>query len=234
MQTLSARINIKRPTHIIRHYQLEELLTLPRIDAKLSTLPRQLIKSADDIHNLPREGGVYFLATNEPIMHCMHPNILPSPLSTSYQIVYNGTASSIRERIKCHLLRTKNKGMSGIAVDILTTGEEVSSHTKVACSSSSSKKIPYSSCQTRKITPATILDDIHLSKHEKRFIRSSLKKDPYIYFQNGINVETTKHEPFNWYVYFQEIESHSVRDIVENTWRREFGMPRLCSYKEGR
>ena len=29
-------------------------------------------------------------------------------------------------------------------------------------------------------------------------------------------------------------KDHSLRDIVETTWRTKYGTPQLCSYKEGR
>ena len=126
--------------------------------------------------------------------------------------------------------------MSGIGVDILTTGEAVESHTKIVCSSALSitKKTPYKRCQTQKLEIHDLHENFNLSPEELTFLHNNNNNNATIYFQNGINVASPKHAPYDWYVYFQEIESHSVRDIVENTWRREYGMPRLCSYKEGR
>lgn len=231
MQVRSPPIKTPRKS-VLHYYGVEELLRIRPIDNKLTNLAGERIQNDHQVKHIPNKPGVYFIATNEPVIHSMHKNKLPEKLG-SYEIVYNGTTCDLRNRIRSHLVRTKHKGMSGISVDLLTTDEDASSHTKVVCCKSPhKKKVPYDS-NGEKLGIETLPLQMHLSSTEKQFIKK-FEDSSIVYFQNGINISNDKHKCWEWVVFFQEIDSQEVRCIVENSWRKMYGMPRLCSYIDGR
>jgi hypothetical protein len=215
---------------VLSHYGLTELTTLVPIGPKLDNIKYVVLTCIEDVEKIPKnKGGVYFIATNEPVHHTFHRHVLPEVLEDGSEIIYNGTAQDLRDRAKKHLLRMVSKGMSGISLDILMN-EDVESHTKCCYAPNNKKKTPYIAKN-----PIKSLDDVMklaLSEDEKCFITNNTKST--IYFRNGINVLDSKHSPYTYKFYFQEIDSHCVRDIVETTWRKKNGIPKLCTYTEGR
>lgn len=214
---------------ILSRYGLTELLTVPIIGPQLVELKCVTVATADDINLIPKVGGVYFIVTNEPVNHTFHCHKLPIPIGDGYEIIYNGTAQDLRDRAKKHLMRTVSKGMSGISMDILMD-ESVESHTKCCYSPSQRKKTPYVVKEPIKSIENVL--KLHLSDDEKTFVTNNAKST--LYFRNGINVSDAKHSGYTFKYYYQELQSHSVRDIIETTWRKNNGVPRLCSYTEGR
>jgi hypothetical protein len=215
-------------------YGLRELLTLKPINACLEDVPFVLLETEDDFKKIPKKGGVYYIATNEPIHHSFHNHINkhPNKLPDGSEIIYNGTAQDLQERAKKHLLRTVNKGMSAVSIDILTTCEKVESHTKCCFSKNYRQKTPFITDSKR----IKALDDVlklNLSEEEKIFVENHHPNEN-IYLKNGINVFDKKHLVYRYKFYYQPIDSHNVRDIIETNWRKQHGIPRLCTYVEGR
>ena len=75
-----------------------------------------------------------------------------------------------------------------------------------------------------------ILDTLHLSQSEKEM---AAKREELI-FKNGIDVTDEKHAVYTWKFVFVPISDHGLRDCVERKWRIEYGVPILCTYKDGR
>lgn len=216
---------------ILNEYNLQELITVQRIDAQLEGLSYVTIESMDDFKQIPKgKGGVYFIVTNEPIDHSFHYHKMPQRLTDGYEIIYNGTAQDLQDRAKKHLFRSVSKGMSGISIDLLTTGEKVESHTKCCYDANKRAKTPF--VNGTRIASTEQLESMNFSEHEKEYIRNH--QGQTLYFKNGINALDEKHNKYSYRFYYQIILSHSVRDIVETTWRKKNGVPRLCTYTEGR
>lgn len=218
------------PQNIIHDFGLTELLTIAPLDGTLAHMKHVIVKGPEDLEGIPKKtGGVYFIATDEPIYHSFNRKNHPKKLEGGFEIFYNGTADDLRERAKKHLLRTKSKGMSGVSMDILMD-EEVESHTKCCFSQDKKKKTPFVNNERIKS-----IDDVYklrLTEENRAYIRENPGKT--LYFRNGINVSDAKHKDFTFRFYYQAIESHSVRDMIEIGWRKKNGIPKLCSYSEGR
>ncbi len=215
---------------VLSHYNLTELRTVPPIGPKLDNIKHVVLTCIEDFEKIPKsKGGVYFIVTNESVNHTFHRHSLPQVLEDGFDIIYNGTAQDLRDRAKKHLLRMVSKGMSGISVDILMD-EDVESHTKCCYAPNNKKKTPY--IATKAIKCIDDVKKLALSEVERSFITSNTNST--IYFRNGINAFDSKHLPYTFKFYFQEIDSHCVRDIIETTWRKKNGVPKLCTYTEGR
>jgi hypothetical protein len=215
---------------ILKHYNLEELLHIPTVNASLDSVKYVDISHRKDFAYIPKMPGVYFICTNEPINHTFHKKKLPATLPDGFKIIYNGTSTNLQERSLQHLYRDKSNGMSGISIDLLTNDEKVESHTK-CCYSISRKKTPY--VNNKRIVDLTDLINMYLSNDERQYIDSNQNKS-IIHFKNGINIRDKKHSDYRYRLYYIEVSSHSVRDIIETNWRKEYGVPCLCSYSEGR
>lgn len=206
-------------------------------DSKLTGVPSIHIQGARDIEKIPKIQGIYWIATNEPIAHCLNRGVnLPNNLNEHFRIIYSGSSCDMRNRAKQHLLRTHGAygTMSGISVDILQSAPtNKSSHTKCLWSPANNKKIPKllkSKKYVRPLIKEDIIRNMHLLPEEQYYI----SKTDEIFFKNGINVQDEKHLPYQWIFYYLPVSSHSIRDFVEIEWRKLYGIPILCSYNEGR
>ena len=225
---------IKELENIFKNFGLEELLILKTPNYKLHFCECIKLTKESDFEKIPKnKGGIYFITTNENIHHSFHNKNKKFPkMYDDFTIIYNGTSSDLYSRAKNHLFRDKNKGMSGISVDILTTKEQVESHTKCCFSSNKKKKTPFIIETETRISEFNQCYKLNTSENEQKFL--SENKNKIIYFRNGINVLSEKHINFEWNFYYLIIKSHSVRDIVETNWRKKYGTPILCTYHEGR
>lgn len=225
---------IKELEDIFKNFGLEELLTLKTPNDRLHFCECIKLTKESDFEKIPKnKGGIYFITTNENINHSFHNKNKKFPkIHDDFTIIYNGTSSDLYSRSKNHLMRDKNKGMSGISVDILTTEEKVESHTKCCFSTNKRKKTPFIIETETRISEFNQCYQLNTSEKEQKFISENNNK--IIYFRNGINVLSEKHINFEWKFYYLIIESHSVRDIVETNWRKKYGTPILCTYHEGR
>lgn len=219
-------------TKLLEKYNLQELAKVS-INSTLDDLDCVYLTSETDLKKIPKAGGVYFIVTNEPVNHSFHNRDFPDKLPDNFEIIYNGTAQDLCDRAKKHLFREVSKGMSGISLDILTTGEKVKSHTKV-CFSVEERRTPYidDGYKVKRIKTIDEVYKLNLSHREITFVKKNQEED--IYFKNGIDIFDLKHRQYQYIFFFKAIHSHNVRDIIETNWRRTFGTPRLCTYLEGR
>lgn len=215
---------------------------------KLKEVPFITPHSKEDFEQIPASGGCYWIWTNEPVLHSLHKNDTPTSFDGG-EIIYNGIAKdNVRGRAKHHLLGEVDAGWSGISLDIYF-GDTIS-HRKKALSEKG--KVPYikeNSIVKRAIKakglskgdtierfkPIRSKNDflkIHLTDSEKK----TLEKAGYenIYFRNGIDITEDKHKEFEFRVYFITGLSSLYLDFIEKKWRKDFGLPKLCSYSSGR
>jgi len=206
------------------------------------------VSNENDIAHIPSKGGCYWIWTNEPVFHYLHKNSIPESFDNG-DVIYNGIAKdNINWRIKNHLLCSTNPGWSGISLDLL--GSEYQSHRKKCCSLKG--KVPFiisTKVANRKNTKKGIkkgdsvsfyervthkekLLKLNFSDAEKQMIRET-NSNTY-YFKNGINITDEKHRGYEFRVYFIVDISIPFIDYIEKEWRRQYGLPKLCSYSEGR
>ena len=217
-------------------------------DAELSKLTHVTLTSMEDLKNIPNESGCYWIMTNEPIRHCFNSGSdCPGVLPDGFSVVYNGITVGMRGRAKQHLLRQDLKGSfgstSGISVDLLKETDVKKgvskSHVKWMwqnANAAKKHKLPKvlkggQYCQMqRDASKQDIMDTLHLSETEKEMAANREE----LIFKNGINVADQKHALYTWKFVFVPISVNGVRDYVECTWRKMYGVPSLCTYKEGR
>lgn len=197
-------------------------------DAALSQIPYVVITRQEDLKNVPKTNGAYWIVTNEPVNHSMFGNKEFPVKIGDFEIIYNGIAGDLQGRAKAHLLRTKCAGMSGISVDLYMGDQCPKSHIKAAFSTK--KKVPYIGGQ--RVATQSDLQKMALSSQELAWLKQQCDEDE-ILFWNGINVLWPKHRPFEWRFYYFE-EEKIMTDMIENKWRERYGKPRLCSYNDGR
>lgn len=195
------------------------------------------LKEHIDFDRIPRMGGCYWIWTNEPVKHRFHKNIIPVKVKSG-EIIYNGIAKdNVQNRIKHHLLGEQKAGWSGISMDIYP-GESRSHRKKVL---SQNGKVPYVDCiidergnqyKCTSIRERRLIFKLNLSKEEKHFVKNS-SQETY-YFRNGINIFDKKHKSFIFKVYFITGLESLFLEYLEKKWRKEFGLPKLCSYLSGR
>jgi len=188
---------------------------------------------------IPKDPGCYWILTDAPIKHCLNSaeNLINNN-DTSLKIIYNGVSSNLRERSKEHLFRTDEKGkggsMSGISVDIIIDNNNIKNHIKLLYSDEKKLKLP-KICINNTFTcikeKNNICDTLYLSEEEKEYINNT---DINIYFKNGIDIRQDKHKKYKWLFVYMIIKNHSIRDYIEITWRKRYGIPILCSYSQGR
>lgn len=216
-------------------------------NSKLEQVDYIEIKSQEDFKKIPDGGGCYWIWTNEPVIHTLHKNKLPSKLNSG-QIIYNGIAKDdVKGRVFHHLFGFEDAGWSGISMDIYKNNSQ--SHRKKAMSSSG--KVPYlfedktakrvnKKKNFKKGDKITILAPIktksqllrlNLSEKEQGFINNT--NHSKYYFRNGINIVDDKHKTHSFKVYFITGLSSIYLEFIEKKWR-ENGLPRLCSYSTGR
>lgn len=207
-----------------------------------------VVKEISDFEKIPTGGGCYWIWTNEPVYHTLHKNPTPKPFEGG-EIIYNGIAKDdVIGRIKHHLLGAIDAGWSGISLDIYF-GDTIS-HRKKALSEKG--KVPYilekaivkRAIPTKKLKrgdeierlkPIRTKEDflhIYLSEKEReQILQESIDK---IHFRNGINIFDEKHKVFEFRVYFITGISPLYLDFIEKKWRKDFNLPKLCSYSSGR
>ena len=69
--------------------EFEKKLLLP--DEILTNVENVLLNVEGDFDKIPKQGGYYWIATNEPIHHAFHKKPLPKS-SDSFDVIYNGIA----------------------------------------------------------------------------------------------------------------------------------------------
>ena len=185
------------------------------------------IRDENDLLKIPKEGGCYWIWTNESILHSFHLHITPSKFDGG-EIIYNGIAKDdIRGRIKKHLFGIPNEPMSAISVDILLEDYK-GSHRKKAIADKGRTAF---FARERILNRNTLLL-LNFTDVEKKFIENSTHS---IFFRNGINITDDKHHKHQYRVYYLcGFKSASYGDIIEKKWREQNGLPKLCTYKKGR
>ncbi|MBA7659177.1 hypothetical protein ES703_67150 [subsurface metagenome] len=216
----------------------EEKIKIP--NKNLDEVDYIVLKKRDDFDKIPDSGGCYWIWTNEPVKHRFHKNKIPERFNRG-EVIYNGIAKdNVQQRIKHHLL-SQNPGWSGISLDIYLIKTEPTSHRKKALSPKG--KVPYINCAKIKgkkgdyfecnpIRKKEQLLELNLSKEEKHFIEnSSLEK---YFFRNSIYIFEGKHRKYIYKVYFITGLETLYLEYIEKRWRKEFGLPKLCTYLSGR
>jgi len=199
-------------------------------DDNLNNVDFVEIKNKNDFERIPNKGGVYWISTNEPIVHSLHKRKTPQK-NNDFEIIYNGLAKdNVRSRIKKHLFREESAGWSAISVDILLEGNDPKSHTKIAMAPGR-VKVPY--INNAPVRNLRLLSQFNLSEEERNFIQKNSNKG-HFYFSNGIDCLSAKHNNFIYRVYFITELSEVYSSFIEKAWRKKCGYPRLCSYKSGR
>lgn len=200
---------------------------LPVPDGILTSITSIELENISDLVEIPREGGCYWIWTNELIKHSFHTSDIPEELDGG-EIIYNGIAKDdIRGRIRKHLFGETNEGMSAISIDLLLEDFK-GSHRKKALG----EKGNTAYYDKKRIRSKAHLINLNFSPLEIEFIDQS---DHDIVFRNGINITEEKHKEFSFRVYYIcGFTSSSYGDIIEKRWRELYGLPRLCTYKKGR
>ncbi len=211
-----------------RFSELEGQVRIP--SERLDEVDVVELTDLSDFEKFPESGGCYWLWTNEPILHRLHKHDLPNPLDGG-QIVYNGIAKdNVRARILHHLAGKEDEGWSGISIDIYP--REVRSHKKKACAASG--KVPYIDREgLPRIRSKELLLELNLSVQEREFVAGS-RQDKF-YFRNGIVIREKKHSQnlFKAY-YITGLQRSLYLEFIEKKWRKDHGLPKLCSYSSGR
>jgi len=199
-------------------------------------IPNKNLKHVDyvnrnEIDQIPKSGGCYWIWTNEPVLHTLHKNKTPE-LFNGGEIIYNGIAKDdVRGRVFNHLKGEIDAGWSGISLD-LHFGQTVS-HRKKAMSVEG--KVPFikdvdenGAERFKQVRSKGDLLSLYLSRIEKRLLlRARLDR---VYF----NIENSKHKKFKFRVYYITGLSSLYLEFIEKEWRVKYGLPKLCSYSSGR
>lgn len=206
-----------------------------------------IVKTIVDIDTIPDGGGCYWIWTNEPVNHQFHTSHFTPSLFDGGEFIYNGiTRGNVRDRIKNHLSAEANELRSGISMDI-HIGHTTSHRKRVF--GSDGKKVPnFQGKMTLKRktkegkkgdvikrvfpmkTKVDALSILYLSNTEKDFITNN---EP-AFFRNGINIADSKHQLFEFRVYYIVGLTSLYLDYIEKKWREDCGLPKLCSYSSGR
>lgn len=204
--------------------EFEEKLEVPNF--KLDKVKSLKLKKEKDFDSIPVGGGCYWIWTNEPILHSLHKDTIPKQFNKG-RIIYNGVAKDdVKRRIKHHLYGDPDAGWSGISVDIAL--RKFKSHNKKA----GAKKGKVALIDGEKIRTKEVLLKLNLSKEERDYINKD--KLPF-YFKNGINIFDKKHKRYLYKVYFiTNLNSTGYLELIEKKWRKNYGLPQLCTYKSGR
>ena len=227
---LRANKNVKIP-----NFQLENVaLVIPKSQANLDIIPSG--------------GGCYWIWTNEPVLHSLHKNKTPRRFDNG-EIIYNGIAKdNVKGRVSHHLFGQVDAGWSGISMDIFFN--KTVSHRKKAMgikgkvpfiktsviAKGGNKKSGINNGDTlEKFQALRTKEDllkIHLSNIEIQYIINS--KNDNIFFRNGIDITEPKHSGNEFRIYYITGLSSLYLDFIEKKWRKENGLPKLCSYSSGR
>ena len=207
---------------------LEQTLAFPEL--RLNNVPVVSLQNEADLAQIPEEGGCYWIWTNEPVHHKLHRNPIPESFDGG-EVIYNGlTKDSIRWRIKNHLFSSHNEGWSGIGID-LYLGSSASHRKRAMLRNPGRKKVAY--LENKKVTSIDALIKLNLSNEELEYVKKTNSSE--YFFRNGINVNDEKHQGYEFRVYFiAGLKSTLYQEFIERNWRKEYGLPRLCSYMAGR
>ncbi|MFH0989242.1 MAG: hypothetical protein V1799_04410 [bacterium] len=211
-----------------RFRELEAAVRFP--DARLNEVDLVDLSNPSEFDKIPESGGCYWLWTNEPVLHRLHKNPLPERFDNG-EVIYNGIAKdNVRLRIKHHLMGEADAGWSGISIDIYPGKSR--SHKKKACSTRG--KVPYLDIDPLPpIRSKELLVELNLSDQEKNFINSS--GQAIFYFRNGIDIREQKHRTNSFRAYYIITQPETLYlDFIEKKWRKQYGLPKLCSYTSGR
>lgn len=136
---------------------------------RLSFVPKIDLKSKLDFGNIPKEGGCYWIWTDEPILHSFHKHSLPKKFDCG-EIIYNGIAKdNLSWRINNHLFSDEDEGWSGISIDLYM--KRSISHRKKAMSTNIKHKVPYK--DNSPLNDKSSLLRLRLSFKEKEYISGS-------------------------------------------------------------
>ncbi len=213
--------------------KLESKIKTP--DLKLTSVDSVTLKNEKAFLQIPKKGGCYWIWTNEPVLHQFHKNQIPKIIYNG-EIIYNGIAKdNVCLRIKHHLLGELHAGWSGISMDLYPGISK--SHRKKAYSSKRRSKVPYINKKNKNvdlipIKAKKLLFNLFLSKKEKEYIQNNTQRQ--YFFRNGINILEKKHKRYKYKVYYIVGLSTLYLEYIEKKWRKEYGLPKLCSYSSGR
>lgn len=212
-------------------------------DARLTGLRRVCVRGEEDLGGVPDAPGNYWILTDEPVSHCFHAGKrVPAKQADGLTVVYNGVSAALRARAREHLLRPDDRGgfgtQSGLSVDVRAPSAadagRVASHSKCLWSEVGGRKLP----KVREEEGGTFapltrenLASLNLSREERAAL--ALGEGP-VFFKNGIDVRQPKHRGHRWVFAFAPLSDHSLRDHIEEAWRKAHGLPALCSYASGR
>lgn len=207
-------------------YNFENQIIIP--NEQLENVPFVVIKSCDDLLEIPKKGGCYWIWTDREINHSFNNQKHPNKFNNG-EIIYNGIAKDdVQGRVKKHLLGHTEESFSAISID-LYFNINVKSHKKKICSKNG--KSAY--LNNNRIKDKVLCKDLNFSENEILFINDNESEE--FYFRNGINVTEEKHINSTYKVYFIcGLKSLSYGDIIEKRWRENYGLPRLCTYNKGR
>jgi len=192
------------------------------------------LKNEKSFDKIPSDGGCYWIWTNEPVCHQLHKHKIPKPIDKG-EVIYNGIAKdNVNFRIRHHLMAKKDEGWSGISLDIFPD-DLVRSHKKKVFSTKKRAKVPYVEIdgELKPIKDKKLVFYLFLSKDEKKYINSNQGAETF-YFRNGINIFEPKHKKYNFRAYFITGVKWLYLEYAEKKWRKEYGLPKLCSYMTGR
>jgi hypothetical protein len=129
-----------------------------------------------------------------------------------------------------HLLGVEDEGWSGISIDIYRG--DARSHKKKAFSAGG--KVPYLDRDPfPRIRSKELLAELNLSDQEREFINNSSQE--IFYFRNGIDIREQKHRTSSFRAYYIITQPETLYlDFIEKKWRKQYGLPKLCSYASGR
>lgn len=226
--------------------QATEEVRIP--NAQLDDVAYITPKTSSELDYIPCGGGCYWIWTTEPVLHYLHKNRTPNKFGGG-EVIYNGIAKDdVRGRVRHHLFGDINAGWSGISLDIYF--DETRSHKKKAMAKHG--KVPY--IRTTKLVKRSSksknlvkgqemevlkpirskedLGHINLSESEKTQLTNSNKET--LHFRNGIDLNEEKHSEYEFRIYYITGLTSLYLEYIEKKWRLDNGLPRLCSYNQGK
>lgn len=202
----------------------------------LSDLEYVDIKSYKDFELIPKDGGAYWIATDEHIKHSTNKYDDQRVSFNGLEVIYNGMSSSgVRGRIMQHLNRIdKNEigGQSGISIEPSCRFSQ--SHSKKLLHPGNGHSLYFNGKRIRTIEQ---INEMDLPKEYMDNINEAInseKNKGVVYMRNGIDVLDEFHSKYTWRVYFLTGVPHEYADFVERKWRVNYGQPRLNTYISGR
>ncbi|KAJ3348141.1 hypothetical protein GGF32_006386 [Allomyces javanicus] len=216
-----------------------KVVEVPVLSRTVDEAARIRVTSSTDLAAIPTGPGAYWILTDEPVRHCLNSGKSLWSHGDGLAVVYNGGSCNLRQRARQHLLRKDHESrpgsQSGISVDLLTDesllASKTVSHLKYAWTPDA-RKLPkiVQRDSVRKVQSRDDLKDLYLTSTEREYLDTHDR----VFFKNGIDVGDPKHRDWTWIFAYVPIPSHTLREYVEQTWRKVHGTPVLCTYTEGR